>query len=361
MKNFLIALLFLFAIKTYAQQIEAVKNPNLPYQYWVHYPQGYKENPNKKYPLLLSLHGRSLSGTDLERVKNYGVIYEILRGLKIDFIVVAPQCQNGWDNAKLIQVLDHAEKSYRVDKSRVYLTGMSMGGYGAWYLAGQHPTRFAAVAPVCGGGKTSDAQNLKSLPHWVHHGVKDIPVPFAESEKMVNAIRAAGNKNVEFSVYKDWGHSELVVVFSKKELYDWFMKYTRNVPAEAKEPEIVTKAELKPQTHNVKVEHKSPTSLDLKPKLTKEQPQNNLQPTKPSPQQPSAPTENKKAEYVVFDESKREELDEEEVDKDKKDQPNRPTLVQRKQEPEKTKPKLKEKLNEQFNKVKNWELWEKLK
>jgi predicted peptidase len=226
MKNLLFVLTLFLFLKTNAQHIEAVKNAGLAYQYLVHYPPGYKENPDKKYPLLIFLHGRSLSGTNLEMLKNYGVIYEILRGLKIDFIVVAPQCQNGWENSKLVQVLDYAEKTYRVDKSRVYLTGMSMGGYGAWYFAGQYPNRFAAVAPVCGGGKLSDAQNLKKLPHWVHHGVKDIPVPFSESEKMVNAIRAAGNKNVEFSVYPDWGHSELHVVFSKKELYDWLLKYT---------------------------------------------------------------------------------------------------------------------------------------
>jgi predicted peptidase len=227
MRNILIILTVFLFLKVSAQQIEAVKNPNLPYHYLLHYPQGYKENPEKKYPLLVFLHGRSLSGTDLEKLKNYGVIYEILRGLKIDFIVLAPQCQNGWDNTKLIQILDYAERSYRVDKSRIYLTGMSMGGYGAWYLAGQYPNRFAAVAPVCGGGKISDAKNLKDLPHWVHHGVKDIPVPFSESENMVNAIRAAGNKNVEFTAYKDWGHSELHMVFSKKELYEWFLKFSK--------------------------------------------------------------------------------------------------------------------------------------
>ena len=228
MRYFLIfSIIFLFQ-KISAQQIESVKNPNLPYQFLIHYPPGYQENSDKKYPLLLFLHGRSLSGTNLEMLKKYGVIYEILRGLKIDFIVIAPQCQNGWDNNKLIQVLDYAEKTYKVDKSRIYLTGMSMGGYGAWYFAGQYPNRFAAVAPVCGGGKLSDAQNLKNLPHWVHHGVKDIPVPISESEKMVNAIRAAGNKNVEFSVYPDWGHSEIHVVFSKKELYEWFLKFTKS-------------------------------------------------------------------------------------------------------------------------------------
>jgi hypothetical protein len=218
-------LLILISSKVAAQRIDAVKNADLPYQFWIHYPEGYNENPTKKFPFILSLHGRSLSGTDLEKVKNYGIIYEILRGMKLEFVVVAPQCQNGWDNKKLIQILDYAEKNYRIDKSRIYLTGMSMGGYGAWLLAGEYPGRFAAVSPVCGGGRTSDANNLKSLPQWVFHGAKDNAVPISESEKMVSAIKAAGNKKIEFTVYKDLGH-DLTGVFRNRALYDWFLKYT---------------------------------------------------------------------------------------------------------------------------------------
>jgi hypothetical protein len=222
-----VILSFLMLLKISAQKIEAVKNPELPYQFWIHYPEGYEENPVKKYPFILFLHGRSLSGTDLEKVKKYGIIYEILRGMKLEFVVIAPQCQNGWENKKLIQILDFAEKNYRIDKSKIYLTGMSMGGYGSWYLAGEYPGRFAAVSPVCGGGKISDANNLKSLPHWVFHGAKDNAVPIAESEKMVAAIKAAGNKRVEFTVYQDQGH-DLHGIFRNRALYDWFLKYTRS-------------------------------------------------------------------------------------------------------------------------------------
>ena len=226
-----IFLFLLFAFSLTAQHsVEAVKNPNLPYQFWVHYPDGYKNNPNKKYPLLMFLHGRSLQGTDLNRVKNYGVIYEILRGLKLEFIVVAPQCQSGWDNSKLIKILDYAENTYRVDKSKVYLTGMSMGGYGCWMFAGAYPKRFAAIAPVCGGGLVKDAKNLCSIPHWVHHGDRDNAVLISESEKMVNAVRAAGNKRVEFTIYKNQGH-DLHGVYNNRMLYDWFLKHSiENAP-----------------------------------------------------------------------------------------------------------------------------------
>ena len=232
LKPFLFACIFL-SFKIFAQpNIEAVKNPNLPYQFWVHYPDGYKENPNKKYPFIMFLHGRSLQGTDLNRVKSYGVIYELLRGLKLEFIVVAPQCQSGWDNSKLIKILDYAENTYRVDKSRVYLTGMSMGGYGCWMFAGAYPKRFAAIAPVCGGGLVKDAKNLCSIPHWVHHGDRDNAVLISESEKMVNAIRAAGNKRVEFTIYRNQGH-DLHGVYNNRMLYDWFLKHSiENAPKE---------------------------------------------------------------------------------------------------------------------------------
>lgn len=233
---FLLTIGFFLKSPIYAQ-VEAVKNNKLPYHYLVYYPDGYKDNPTKKYPLLMFLHGRSIQGNNLEMVKSYGVIYEILRGLKIDFVVIAPQCQSGWNNDKLIEVLDHAEKTYRIDKKKVYLTGMSMGGYGAWHLAGAYPDRFAACAPVAGGGNLSDAKNLKNLPLWVFHGVKDVPVPVEESRKMVKAIRAEGNKKVEYTERKDWDHGDAVHTFAMPELYNWFLKYERGGVVTEPEPE----------------------------------------------------------------------------------------------------------------------------
>lgn len=343
-----------------AQNIEAVKNPKLPYQFLVHYPEGYKENPNKKYPLLMFLHGRSISGTDLEKVKRYGVIYEILRGLKVDFIVVAPQCQNGWDNSKLIEVLDYAENTYQVDKNKVYLTGMSMGGYGAWYLAGAHPKRFAAVAPVCGGGKLNDAQNLKDLPHWVHHGVKDIPVPFSESDKMVKAIRAAGNKKVEFSVYKDWGHSELVVVFSKKELYDWFLKYDKAEKYIAPEAVFAVK-DSKTETLEPKTEKNNSPEKSLNPIVS------SVPLTKPKAEK-TEPKVND-SEFIEFEETSKKTTETQKAGSTPKKAPlypERPSLVQRQPE-EKNKNSSKSdnkgnsKISKQIDKIRNWEIWEQLK
>ncbi len=205
--------------------VVAVKNPDLPYHYLLYTPESYKKDSTKRYPMILFLHGRSLSGRNVEMVKRYGIIYEILRGQKMEFVVVAPQCQAGWNSDNLIKILDYAQKNYRVDVCRTYLTGMSMGGYGAWILAGDYPHRFAAVAPVCGGGNIKHAKNLVNMPTWVFHGAQDKAVPISESEKMVSAIKAQKGKKIQFTIYKNDGHSELVKVFRMRELYDWFLKH----------------------------------------------------------------------------------------------------------------------------------------
>ena len=206
--------------------VKTVYNKNLPYNYLVYFPEGYEQS-NKKYPMILSLHGRSLTGTNLEKVKSYGVIYEAIRGKKLDFVVVSPQTPgNGWDSKKLIQLLDHVQSQYRVDTCRTYVTGMSMGGYGAWHVAGDYPHRFAAVAPICGGGNPKHAENLCNFPTWVFHGARDRAVPITESSKMVNAIKAKkGDKNLKFTIYQQYGHSELAHVFNLNELYDWFLQF----------------------------------------------------------------------------------------------------------------------------------------
>lgn len=206
--------------------VRSVYDKKLPYNYLVYLPEGY-DTSKQLYPMILALHGRSLTGKNLEQVKKYGVIYEAIRGKKLDFVVIAPQTPgNGWNSDKLIELLDHVQEKYRVDTCRTYLTGMSMGGYGAWYLAGDYPERFAAVAPVCGGGNLNHVDKLCNYPMWVFHGAKDRAVPLTESSKVVDAIRKKkGDKHLKFTIYKNYGHSQLAHVFNLDELYEWFMQY----------------------------------------------------------------------------------------------------------------------------------------
>src|SRR5205823_8731331 len=118
------------------------------------------------------------------------------------FIVVSPQSPTfGWNVDALNALLDEVVSKYQVDRERIYLTGLSMGGFGTWALAAAHPEHFAAIVPICGGGDPQDAKRLKDLPIWVFHGAKDPTVAVARSEAMVKALKEAGDKNVKFTIY----------------------------------------------------------------------------------------------------------------------------------------------------------------
>src|SRR5690606_30403874 len=127
---------------------------------------------------------------------------------------------------ELHALLHHLIASYKVDTTRVYLTGLSMGGYGTWYFASEYPERFAAIAPICGGGGWWMPRRLTSLPIWVFHGDADTTVPLRASEEMVKAIREAGGK-VKFTVYPGVGHDSWTETYNNPELYNWFLSHSR--------------------------------------------------------------------------------------------------------------------------------------
>jgi len=153
------------------------------------------------------------------------------------FIVVSPQCPDGeiWSNETLLELLDDIIATHPVDTNRVYLTGLSMGGYGTWSLGMKYPDRFAAIAPICGGGSILDVLlvppgkqgALKRLPVWAFHGAKDNVVPLEQSEDMINALKKAGNQNTKLTVYPEAGHDSWTEAYNSQELYDWFLQHTR--------------------------------------------------------------------------------------------------------------------------------------
>jgi predicted peptidase len=114
-----------------------------------------------------------------------------------------------------------------VDPDRVYLTGLSMGGYGTWSLAAAHPERFAAIVPICGGGNPADAAKLASLPVWVFHGAKDPTVPLERSKEMVEAIKSAGG-NPRFTIYPEAGHDSWTETYNNPELYQWLLEQKKS-------------------------------------------------------------------------------------------------------------------------------------
>jgi len=171
---------------------------------------------DEKYPLVLFLHGAGERGS--ENVKQLLYLPEVLarpeNRKRYACYALIPQCpadrrwvEVPWDSAEstphgdaspamhlVLEILDEVLHAWPVDPRRVYLTGMSMGGYGAWDLALRRPTALAALAPLCGGGDESQAAKLKSLPIWAVHGEKDTAVPVVRSRRMVEAVRAAGGE-----------------------------------------------------------------------------------------------------------------------------------------------------------------------
>lgn len=195
-------------------------------RYWIYLPKDY--DAAKPTPLLLFLHGAGERGDNLELVKKHGPPKLISQGKDFPFIVISPQCPTGqrWDPKSLLALLDQVESKYNVDKKRVYVTGLSMGGFGTWALAAAAPNRFAAIAPICGGGEKSAMAKIASVPIWVFHGAKDRVVPARRSEELVEELKRLG-ADVKFTVYPEAGHDSWTETYDNPKLYEWFLSHHR--------------------------------------------------------------------------------------------------------------------------------------
>lgn len=213
-------------------------------EYLLFLPNGYKEDKTKRWPLMLFLHGAGERGTNIAKVTVHGPPKIVKEKADFPFILVSPQCPSGetWSDEALLGLLDEITKEYRVDPSRIYLTGLSMGGYGTWSLGTKNPERFAAIAPICGGGNIlpillpprGKEAALKKLPVWVFHGAKDSIVPLAESERMVDALKRAGNQNIKLTIYPEADHDSWTETYQNQELYDWMLQHRSNYAGKLK-------------------------------------------------------------------------------------------------------------------------------
>jgi predicted peptidase len=201
-----------------------------PVKYVVYVPKEYQ--PEKPHPAILFLHGSGEQGDDGKKQAEVGLGSAIrLAPDKWNYLVMFPQKPKGkgWfmDHEKLIlDILEKTKKEYKVDDKRLYITGLSMGGFGTWSLICKYPELFAAAAPVCGGGNPADAPKIKDLPLWNFHGEKDRAVPIKKSQEMIDAIKAAGG-NPKFSVYPDLDHNSWDRAYRDEKLYDWFIQYSK--------------------------------------------------------------------------------------------------------------------------------------
>lgn len=198
------------------------------YPYLIYLPRDYDANRREGFPVLLFLHGAGERGNDLSLVRKNGTPGFVESMEDFPFILVSPQCPAGevWDSERLMAVLDEVVATYSTDTNRIYCTGLSMGGYGTFALAAAYPWRFAAIAPVCGGGFPLTAQKLKNIPVWAFHGDQDPVVPPSESKKMVDAINFFGGQ-AKLTLYPGVGHNAWEPAYSDPELYHWLLQHKK--------------------------------------------------------------------------------------------------------------------------------------
>jgi predicted peptidase len=224
--------------------------PARGYHYLLSQPRAHAPDPQPRWPVILFLHGAAERGSEVAAVARQGLPRLLLdrdeltsaeraQGNEIaeSFVIVAPQCApyEVWNDAALLELIDQVGTECPIDSARVYLTGLSMGGFGVWSLGLRHPERFAALVPICGGGRISDVATaaktrpaaLRRLGIWAFHGALDRIVPLEESERMIAAVRAAGVPDVKFTVYPDIEHDAWSTAYAHPELYPWLLRHPR--------------------------------------------------------------------------------------------------------------------------------------
>jgi len=189
-------------------------------------PERHADQP--RWPLLLYLHGAAERGDDLERAAATGPPKEIRAGRAVPMVVVAPLLPAGgtWEPARLGAVLDAVIAAEPIDAERIYLSGKSLGGFGAWTLAVASPRRFAALVPVAAAGDPSAVCALKEMPVWAFHNRDDPVVPLAKDQAGIDALTKCGG-TARLTVFDARGHDAWTAAYAKPELYEWLLAQRR--------------------------------------------------------------------------------------------------------------------------------------
>jgi len=220
-------LILIFSIKVSVSIAQQQEKSMVSYtNYLLYVPK--KTSPNGLFPLILFLHGSDERGNDLGILKRKGLPSFLDDRNNFPFVVVSPQCpeNKNWDTQNLLTLLDYVETTLPIDKNRVYVTGLSMGGFATWNLAQAAPERFAAIAPVCGGGNLDRVCIMRNIPVWAFHGLKDTAVPYTESERLVEKLREF-ESDVKFTLYPNAEHDAWTETYQNPALYDWFLSKSR--------------------------------------------------------------------------------------------------------------------------------------
>lgn len=226
MRKFLVLLVCLWPLLLKAQLIACRDSIKDGYDFWLYLPDDFKA---ERKPVIMFLHGKSLSGKDLSKVRDYGCIDALTRGRQIDAIVVAPQTNNGWEPQKVMDVYGWVKRRYPVDVDRFYVIGMSMGGYGTLDFAATYPDQVAAAMAMCGGATVTSLCGLNKMPLWIIHGTADNAVPVSCSQKVVDEMAQCGDTTrLIFTKLKGANHTRLARIFYLKQTYDWLFSHSLN-------------------------------------------------------------------------------------------------------------------------------------
>lgn len=211
----------------HAQVFETMVSQTLACHYLLYVPKTYTHD-DRDWPLILYLHGAGERGDDPSLIPRFGPLNYVKTHPDFPFIVLAPQCPKDewWRPETVLQVLIEVMDNCRVDKNRIYITGISMGGYGTMEVAGRFPQLFAAVAPVCGGGNGMQARALKGIPVWIFQGAKDTAIPTESAEYLYKKLKD-NNADVKLTVYPEAGHVETTQAYDDPALYEWFLAQQR--------------------------------------------------------------------------------------------------------------------------------------
>jgi predicted peptidase len=221
---YLILYLFLSQV-VYAQSVSKAKGT---YDYLLFLPKDYAKQ-TATYPLVIYLHGGSQKGNDLNKLKLYGLPHLVDQGTDYPFIIASPQCPDNkyWSTENWFENLYRDLRAkYRVDTNRVYVTGISMGGFGAWQVAMDYPNTFAAVIPLCGGcNDSTQICRISHVPVWTFHGTADDQIPISETERLINRLEKCNGK-AKFTRLNGEGHS-IQYLYENKAIFDWMLQQKR--------------------------------------------------------------------------------------------------------------------------------------
>jgi predicted peptidase len=201
------------------------------YKFLLALPADYDADKAKQWPLIVFLHGSGERGDNLEALKKHGPPKLIAAGKSIPAIIASPQCPAGdlWEPHAIKGLVDALVKQHRVDRSRIYLTGLSMGGFTTWETAMEYPETFAALVPICGGAgvRFLIADRIKHIPTWIFHGAKDPVVAPEFSIKMHEVLKHLGADDVRLTMYPDAQHDSWTAAYETEELWTWLFAQSR--------------------------------------------------------------------------------------------------------------------------------------